>query len=265
METLHAILLALLQGITEFLPISSSAHLVILPRLFDWADQGLAFDVAVHIGSLVAVVIYFRRELLQLGMGFLHSVLDREFDASGRLAWMLIVATLPAVATGFFAHDIIAGLLRSPMLIAVTSIGFGLLLAIADRRASKVTNIYHLNWHMALWIGVAQALALVPGTSRSGITMTAGRLFGIDRPTAARFSFLLAIPVIAGAGLLEILKLVAVPEPVDWISLLAGVTVSAVTAYACIALFLAWIARIGMLPFVIYRVVFGLVLIYLFA
>ncbi|MEE8118650.1 MAG: undecaprenyl-diphosphate phosphatase, partial [Gammaproteobacteria bacterium] len=130
--------------------------------------------------------------------------------------------------------------------------------------ASKVTNIYHLNWHMALWIGVAQALALVPGTSRSGITMTAGRLFGIDRPTAARFSFLLAIPVIAGAGLLEILKLVAVPEPVDWISLLAGVTVSAVTAYACIALFLAWIARIGMLPFVIYRVVFGLVLIYLF-
>ena len=264
METLQLVLLALLQGITEFLPISSSAHLVILPLLFDWADQGLAFDVAVHVGSLVAVASYFRRELLQIGTGLLRPTLDREANERGRLGWMLIVATLPAIVVGFFAHDIVAELFRSPLLIAATSIGFGLLLAIADRFASRVNNIYRLDWRMAIIIGLAQALALVPGTSRSGITMTAGRMLGIDRPTAARFSFLLAIPVIAGAGSLETLKLISAGAAIDWTGLLTAVIVSAMTAYACIALFLKWIARIGMLPFVIYRVAFGLLLIYVF-
>ena len=264
MDYLHAIYLALLQGLTEFLPISSSAHLILLPRLAGWADQGLAFDVAVHVGTLTAVVTYFRHDIYRLLIAWLRSFSSRPLSADARLAWFVLLGTIPVAVAGMLQHNVVETYLRSPLVIALTTIGFGVLLGWADIRGRHARNEETLTLGDVVWIGLAQALALIPGTSRSGITMTAALALGLTRSAAARFSFLLSIPVILMAGGYESLKLFQQTGPVAWEALLFGTAVAAVSAYLCIMFFLRLIERIGMLPFVIYRLVLGVVLLLLF-
>lgn len=260
MEPLHAVVLALVQGLTEILPISSSGHLILVPWLFGWPDQGLAFDVAVHVGTLAAVVAYFRGDVVVYWDAFWRSLARRALDVEGRVAWALALGTVPAALAGLLLEDLVAGALRSPRTVAFTTIGYGLLLLAADRLGAKQRDERSVTLRDGLLIGCAQALALVPGTSRSGITMTAGLALGLDRTGAARFAFLLAIPVIAAAGLLEGIALARSAEPVAWGTLALAMAVSAAAAYACIHYFLRFIQRIGMWPFVLYRLVLGAVL-----
>lgn len=264
MDTLQTILLALLQGLTEFLPISSSAHLILLPRLLGWGDQGLAFDVAVHVGTLAAVMFYFRHELLRLLLAWSGSCMNRELNADARLAWLLLLASVPVAVAGLLLNDVIETHLRSPLVIALATIVFGVLLGLADRRGRQVRGEVSLTVTDVIWIGLAQALALIPGTSRSGFTMTAGLALGLTRSAAARFSFLLSIPVILMAGVFESLQLLQQPDSVAWGDILLGTAVAGTSAYVCIHLFMRLIERVGMLPFVVYRLLLGVFLLVLF-
>jgi undecaprenyl-diphosphatase len=265
MDWLTAVILALVQGLTEFLPISSSAHLILAPRLFGWPDQGLAFDVAVHFGTLLAVVIYFRHELQEILVAFVSALgnwENRSRDAD--LGLMLIIASMPVVLVGLLAHDFIAENFRSPLIIGFTTAFFGLLLWWSDRDGGGAEDEYAVGPRRAVLVGLAQVLALIPGTSRSGITMTAGLALGLNRRAAARFSFLLSIPTIAGAAFLELTNLLSARAPVDWSMLALGLGAAFVSAYVCIRLFLATIERIGMLPFVFYRIALAAVIVYVF-
>lgn len=259
MDVTQTVILALIQGITEFLPISSSAHLILPFEVLGWPDQGLAFDVAVHVGSLVAVLVYFRSTLLKLLVGVCSALIHREHNPDSRFASLLIIASLPIIPVGFMLNDLVETSLRSVLVIAITTIVFGIALWVADRYFRTETP-RPLNWRSALVIGFAQCLALVPGTSRSGITMTAALMMGLGRESAARISFLLSIPTILGAGVLKTLDLVSDTQPMPWDLITLGTLVSAIAAFTCIHLFLATINRIGFLPFVIYRLVLGSVL-----
>jgi undecaprenyl-diphosphatase len=257
-------ILAVLQGATEFLPVSSSGHLILPSLLFAWHDQGLTFDVAVHVGTLFAVLIYFRDELQRLVFALILSVFQRKNSEDSKLAWMLLAATIPAGLSGLLLASQVEQYSRSLILIGVTSIGFGLLLFVSDRFGSKQRTLADMNWKTALLIGFSQALALIPGTSRSGVTMTAALFCNLDRAAAARFSFLLAIPIITASGLLRGIQLLqADTESVEWFVLLYAIFISAVVAYLCIRYFLQLIERFGFLPFVIYRVLLGIALILL--
>lgn len=264
MDSLHAIILALVQGLTEFLPISSSAHLILFPRLLGWPDQGLAFDVAVHVGTLMAVVVYFRRELVPMAKDWSQSLLTRKNTANSRLAWAVLWGTVPVGLAGLLLKGYIETNLRSELVIAAATIAFGVLLWIADVKGRGQRDEYTLRISDIAIIGIAQAFALIPGTSRSGATMTAGLVLGLSRDASARFSFLLSIPVITLAGMLLTLDLIKDPGVVDWGAMIIGVVTSSIAAYLCIHYFLKLLERIGMLPFVIYRLVLGAVLIYLF-
>ncbi len=265
MDIVQIIVLAIVQGLTEFLPISSSAHLILVPKLADWPDQGLAFDVAVHLGSLIAVVTYFRKDIVQLWNGWWLSITQGQRSMYSRLAWGIIVATIPVSVIGLLFNDAISTYLRSPVVIAITTIGFGLLLWYSDYVGSNQRTDAEITWRDIIIIGCAQALALIPGTSRSGITLTAGLLLGLTRETAARFAFLLSIPTIVAAGSLETLKLVSTEDlVVDWNSLIIGTVLSALSAYICIYYFLKLINSIGLMPFVIYRLILGVILLMLF-
>ena len=265
MTFFEIIILAIIQGITEFLPISSSAHLLLPAALLGWEEQGLAFDVAVHVGSLLAVILYFRQDILQMTTAWLTQGFSKEQSTDSKLAWWVILATIPAIIVGFALKDLIELYARTPLVIAITTIGFGLLLWYADATARRQQQLDTLSFRQAMWIGIAQVLALIPGTSRSGITMTAGLMLGLDRESCARFSFLLSIPVILGAGTLATLDLMGAGSDVDWMILLYGALFSFVSAYACIYLFLSWISRIGMLPFVVYRLILGVGLLWFIA
>ena len=264
MDALHAIVLALVQGLTEFLPVSSSAHLILLPRLLGWTDQGLAFDVAVHIGTLTAVIAYFRHDVMNLFSAWIQSCVSWQLDANARLAWLVVLGTIPVAVAGLLLHDFIESPLRSPVVIAVATIGFGLILGLADLRGRKIRTETSLRVTDVLWIGLAQALALIPGTSRSGITMTAALALGLTRSAAARFSFLLSVPVILMAGGYESLQLLQQAEPVAWGSIVLGTVVAGVSAYLSIHFFMQLIEKVGMLPFVIYRLLLGVLLLLLF-
>jgi undecaprenyl-diphosphatase len=255
-------ILAALQGATEFLPISSSGHLILPSLLFAWNDQGLTFDVAVHVGTLFAVLIYFKDDLQRLVLALTMSVYRREQSQDSKLAWMLLAATIPAGFSGLLFASQVEQYGRSLLLIGITSIGFGLLLLVSDRIGNKQRTLADMNWKTALLIGFAQILALIPGTSRSGVTMTAALFCNLDRAAAARFSFLLAIPIIAASGLLRGIQLLRDgKESVEWLVLLYAIFISAVVAYLCIHYFLQLIERFGFLPFVIYRVLLGIALI----
>ena len=255
-------ILAALQGATEFLPISSSGHLILPSLLFAWNDQGLTFDVAVHVGTLFAVLIYFKDDLQRLVLALTMSVFRREHSQDSKLAWMLLAATIPAGLSGLLFASQVEQYGRSLLLIGITSIGFGLLLLVSDRIGNKQRTLADMNWKTALLIGFAQILALIPGTSRSGVTMTAALFCNLDRAAAARFSFLLAIPIIAASGLLRGIQLLRDgTESVEWLVLLYAIFISAVVAYLCIHYFLQLIERFGFLPFVIYRVLLGIALI----
>ena len=259
-DPIQAFILALLQGLTEFLPISSSAHLVIPSLLLEWPDQGLAFDVAVHVGTLAAVVIYYWRDLLAIASAWLRTLGGAPANSDSRMVWYLLFASVPAGLLGVFAGDFIEGHSRSLLVIASTTLIFGLLLGFADRHAQRTPGDAPLTLALALLIGCAQAIALVPGVSRSGVTITAALLLNMSRQDAARFSFLLSIPVISGAGLLKGMDLAQGAVPVNWLQMGIAALVSAVTAYLCIAAFLRLLDRIGMMPFVYYRIALAAVL-----
>lgn len=263
MDYVQAAILAIIQGLTEFLPISSSGHLILPPKLFGWEDQGLAFDVAVHIGSLLAVVIYFREEIVALISAWLAHVFKKQWSSEAKIAWFVILATIPAGIAGLAFMSVIKEYLRSPLVIATTTIVFGLALWWADRFHHKA-DMTMLTWKKVLFIGCAQAFALIPGTSRSGVTMTAGLMMGLSRMDCAKFSFYMSIPIIVLSGLLSGLDLASEPEPVNWGFILTGIGLSFVSALLCIHLFLNAISKMGMLPFVIYRLLLGGILLYIF-
>lgn len=263
MDIIQVIILALVQGLTEFLPISSSAHLILVPIITGWPDQGLAFDVAVHAGTLTAVVMYFRKELAKMLVEWLGSLRGRHTPDS-RLAWAVLFGTIPVGLAGLIFQGVISEHLRTPIVIAISTLFFGLLLWLADRNKNLTRDEHSLQWKDVLIIGVAQAIALIPGTSRSGITITAALMLGLNRQAAARFSFLLSIPVIVLAGGLETLDYLEVASLTDINFLLLGALISALSAYACIHFFLKLLEKISMLPFVIYRMILGIVLLMLF-
>lgn len=263
MDILQIIVLALVQGLTEFLPISSSAHLILVPVLTGWDDQGLAFDVAVHVGTLTAVVLYFRKEISKMIFAWFASLKGKHSEDS-KLAWGVLIGTVPVGIAGLLFKDVISEHLRTPLVIAATTIIFGFLLWYADWSGKRKRDEHTLSWKDIIFIGCAQAVALIPGTSRSGITITAGLLLGLTAPAAARFSFLLSIPVIVLAGGVETLEYLEVASINDMNDLIIGALISAVSAYLCIHYFLMLLERVGMTPFVIYRLILGIVLLSLY-
>ena len=267
MELIQIVVLALVQGLTEFLPISSSAHLILAPYLFGYSDQGLPFDLAVHLGTLLAVVLYFRQLIWEVLRDWFASLpATGPVTANSRLGWYIILATLPVMGVGVLIKDLVEHQLRSPLVIAATTIGFGALLLWADRAFRHHKPMEQMDWRGALAIGAAQALALVPGTSRSGITMTAALMLGYSRRAAARFSFLLSVPTILASVLWVGKDLLGSETQVDWTTLGLGVLFSFAAALLTIHLFLRYIERMGMAPFAWYRFALGtliLVLVYL--
>ncbi len=264
MDWWQLILLALTQGLTEFLPISSAAHLILLPAVTGSEDQGLAFDVSVHVGTLAAVIAYFRRELAAMARDWLGSITRGRHTADSRLAWGVILGTIPAGLAGLLFKGVIETELRSTLVIALATIAFGLLLWWADARSRRERDEHSLSLRDILLIGCAQALALIPGTSRSGITMTAGLMLGLTREAAARFSFLLSIPVIALAGGWQAIDVLRDDAALPWMDLLLGAAIAGFVAYWTIHFFIELLGRIGLLPFILYRLALGSVLLVLF-
>ena len=255
LDYLQTAALALIQGLTEFLPISSSGHLLLPSLLLGWPDQGLAFDVAFHSGTLLGVIWYFRRELARM---IADGLSLEATGGEGRLLWLMLLATVPVGLAGLLARDVVEIHARSVAVVATTSIVFGLLLGYADFSGRRDRGLEAIGWKTALLIGLAQMLALIPGTSRSGVTMTAALLCRLDRESAARFSFLLAIPVMLASGSLEVFELIAAPPPARQLLLLAfGAALSALVAWLSIHWFLRWIGRMSFQPFVMYRVALG--------
>ena len=238
---------------TEFLPVSSSAHLILVPKIIGWNDQGLLFDIALHFGTLLAVLIYFRDDLAQMIEDLLR---NRSHNIMQSDVMILIIATIPVVIVGGLFNDWIENNLRSSNVIATTSIIFGLILLASDKFSSSKNN---LTLRIGLLIGLAQVLALIPGVSRSGITITMGLFMGLGRVKSAKFSFLLAIPVILGASVLQIYESYSIAfSSINYVLLLTGLSVSFLFAYFTIHWFLAFVTKVGMFPFVIYRIALGL-------
>lgn len=269
MELLHIVVLAVVQGLTEFLPISSSAHLILVPHVMGWSDQGLYFDMALHAGTVTAVVLYFRQQLFAMAVDWSRSILPiasiRRHTENSRLAWLILLGTIPAGLCGLFGKPFIETYLRSPLVIAVTTVVFGILLWLAWRFSPKRLNEYQLTVWDALLIGIAQAVALIPGTSRSGITITMGLSRGLEARAAARFSFLLSVPIMLASAMMLVVDISQMEDAVVWRDMILGAVFAAVSAFLCIHYFLKLITRIGMLPFVIYRLCLGAVLFALYA
>jgi undecaprenyl-diphosphatase len=258
------VILALLQGFTEFLPISSSAHLILVPHLTDWPDQGLAFDVAVHVGTLVAVISYFYKEVGQVARGSLGMVYRPLATANTPMAWYLFIGTIPVVVIAYFMQPIVETLFRNPLIIAAATIVFALVLWWSVLVGRQQRTLGELGFKDAIWIGLSQAVALIPGTSRSGITMTAGLFLGLNRDAAARFSFLLSIPVIALAGVKQTYDLLNSAGEVEWQALIFGAFLAAVSAWLAIHFFLSLIQKLGFMPFILYRLALGGLLLWWF-
>ncbi|MGA9572476.1 MAG: undecaprenyl-diphosphate phosphatase [Lysobacterales bacterium] len=261
MTLIQVIVLSLIQGLTEFLPVSSSAHLILGSKVFSWPDQGLIFDVATHLGTLLAVLVYFRKDLWGMVTPWFGA--SGADEASRKLGLILVMASIPAIVAGGLLHSLVESVLRDTRVIAFSTIGFGLLLWWADSRFPHDKKLGEMNMRSGVLIGLAQMLALVPGTSRSGITMTMGRMLGFDADTSARFSFLLSIPIIAAAGTYGVLRMVMHEAAIDWLQFGLAILFSALAGWLCIAAFLALLQRVGLLPFVIYRLALGLALLWI--
>jgi undecaprenyl-diphosphatase len=260
MLILQIIVLALIQGITEFLPISSSGHLLLVPALTGWKDQGVLTDVMVHMGSFLAVVVYFWKDCINLAMGFIDMLRGRA-NAWGRLALLIVVGTIPAVVVGIFLDKIgFMDMVRQmPVIVAWNAIIFGILLYVCDRFGLSIRRMADMTWTPALIIGVAQAVAIIPGVSRSGITMTAARALGFERPEAARFAFLLGIPAIAGAGVLHLGEAAATGVTIT-IPMILTMVLTFFVALGTITVLMKLVRHVSFLPFAIYRVGLGVVL-----
>jgi len=252
---LQVVVLAVVQGLTEVLPISSSGHLVLVPSVFGWTDQGLVFDVAVHFGSLGAVVVYFRYDIAALLRGSLNVAVGKLELPESKMALAIAAGTVPAALAGLLFAGWIASNLRDPSVVVATLSGYGILLALADRYGKRERIIVDVRMRDAVIIGLAQALALVPGTSRSGVTISAALMLGFQRRDAARFSFLLSAPVILLATVYEIGILVVEGGGVAWTTLAVAALISGIVAYLSIEFFMRFVSVIGLLPFAIYRLI----------
>ncbi len=261
MTLIQIIVLSLIQGLTEFLPVSSSAHLILGSRVFSWPDQGLVFDVATHLGTLLAVLVYFRKDIWNMVVPWLGS--SKGDETSRNLGLTLIIASIPAIVAGGLLHSWVESALRDTRVIAFSTIGFGLLLWWADARFSRSKFMQDMNMKSGFIIGLAQMLALVPGTSRSGITITMGRMLGFGADSAARFSFLLSVPIIAAAGGYGVLRMLLHDAPIDWFQFGLAIVLSALAGWLCIAAFLALLQRVGLVPFVVYRLALGVALLWI--
>ncbi|HEY9163574.1 MAG TPA: undecaprenyl-diphosphate phosphatase [Magnetovibrio sp.] len=257
MPLLHIIVLALVQGFTEFLPISSSGHLVLVPVFADWQDQGIMIDVAVHVGTLGAVMAYLWRDIANMLDGLWRMIKGKGINDGVKLAFFLVLGTLPVIGAGYWMNKAVPGGIRSIEVIGWATLGFGVLLWVVDRFGLTVRRMEHLKLNDVLIIGVAQVLALIPGTSRSGITMAAGRMLGMERPDCARFSMLLSIPTIVGAGVLKGLELYQSNDPMQMADAMTAAGLAFVSAIIAIVLMMAWLKRASFTPFVLYRVALG--------
>ena len=255
MTYLEGILLAVIQGLTEFLPISSSAHLILLSE-FMGSNQNLFYDISLHFGTLMAVCIYFRSDLIEI----VNSVIKHRSLSNNLLLRQLFISCIPTLFLGFILIDLIDGYLRTSTVVAATTIFFGFILFLATFSKSHKTHIEEITMREALIIGLAQSLALIPGTSRSGITISAGLLLGLDSKTASKFSFLMAIPTIGAIASYQLLS-TDIGFLIQYFQInLLGLIVSFVIAYATIDFFIRFINRIGFIPFILYRILLGTVL-----
>lgn len=265
MTILQAIILGIAQGLTEFLPISSSGHLILVPWLLDWEyllDNpafNKSFDVALHLGTLISLAIYFWRDIGQLLAAWVRTLRTRRIEEpEGRLAWLILLSMVPAAIVGVLFEETIVNILGAPWLVAVLLIVFGAVMWVVDRWSRKVREVEQLGWRGALAIGVSQALALAPGVSRSGVTMVAGLLVGLTREAAARFSFLMSIPIIAGAATYSGFDLVREGLPAGTAApFVAGIVSAALSGFAAVWFLLAYLRRHSFLPFVLYRFAVG--------
>lgn len=267
MSIFQSFILGMVQGLGEFLPISSSAHLILVPWLLGWKDPGLAFDVTLHVGTLVAVLVYFRNDVRLLVIGFLRSLStstrDMKNDFHQRMAWLLAIASVPGALIGKLLEERAETVFRNPMLIAITLAGFGIVLFVADRVGSKKKVLAEIRAIDAILIGLSQALAIVPGISRSGSTIAAGLGQGFRREDAARFSFLMSIPIIMGAGLSHVVHL---SRDIGWGALIVGFLTSAFFGFMSIHYLLQYVSRKNFDVFVWYRLALAavvLVLVYM--
>jgi undecaprenyl-diphosphatase len=242
---IQALVLGIIQGATEFIPISSSGHLVLVPWFFNWPEPGLVFDTIVHWGTLLAILAVFWRDILALVRAWTGSLVERNLDQTeARLAWLIIVGTLPAALMGFFLEDFFESLFSSPGRVAVLLLVTGAILTISERLGKRQRSLGDLGWLDSLLIGLAQGLAIAPGISRSGATMAMGLLRGVKREAAARYSFLLSTPIIFGAGLLQLVDLLqAGAGGANWLSLIIGFLAAAISGYVCIRFLLAYLQR----------------------
>ncbi len=260
MTFLQLIVLALVQGITEFLPISSSAHLILPHKVMGWPDQGLLIDVAVHVGTLFAVMLFFWREVSWMIFGAFR-LMTGKMTPGGHMAILVVIGSIPVIIIGFFVNEYVAeDALRSVEIIAWTTIIFGVLLGVVDKMSLSVRRVEHLKITDALIVGVAQAFALLPGTSRSGVTMTAGRLLGLERIEAARFSLLLSIPAIMGPGVLKGYELYESRNLELGIDAGIAAGLSFISALVALVLMMRWLRHASFTPFVIYRLILGIIL-----
>lgn len=258
MTDLHLMLLSALQGLTEFLPVSSSGHLILFSKFTTFPDQGLAFDVAVHVGSIIAVMIYFSETIWEMLKGVAKTYFIPNFKNPGsKLAWLIVIGTIPAVIAGLFLVENGTDELRSARLIGWTMLSFGIVLFIADKIGMTIRKIEHLTALDAVLIGLAQCLALIPGTSRSGITITMGRFLGLERREAAKFAMLLSIPTIAGRGALVGWELYQQGNMAEIIYAMDGITYSFIASVLAIYIIMWWLKKSTFLPFVIYRLCLG--------
>ena len=258
MPFLHIAVITIIQGITEFLPVSSSGHLVLVPLVTGWQDQGLIMDVAVHVGTLAAVLVYFWRDLGQIILGWIGGNWRRRDRSLGRaLGFYVIVSAIPVIVAGGVVYLLGYGILRNPEVVAWATIGFGVLLFAVDRIGLTVRRVEHMSLGHAFFIGLAQVLALIPGASRSGVTMTAARWLGYERPEAARFAMLMSIPVIAASGAVAGYEVWQQGDPIVHSSAALAAALSFVVAIVAIAGLLALLRRVSFTPFVIYRLLLG--------
>ena len=257
----QATFLGVIQGITEFLPISSSAHLQLPRLLLNWEDQGLTFDVSLHLGSLLAVVTYLKDDIVNLIKASFSRIINKKNSIDADLAFLLVIASVPAAAIGFLLNNSIDLYARSIEILALFTFIFALILFYADKKGCRERSLKQLTWIDASYIGLAQVMALIPGTSRSGVTMSAALLLGYNRKSAAKFSFLLSIPIILGSSMLRSYDLFSLPSTsLDFPILLYGMIVSGLVAYLCIHYFFTLVERFGFLPFVLYRIVLSIAL-----
>ena len=256
---LQTIILSCTQGLTEFLPISSTAHIILIPKLFGWVDQGLVFDVSVHIGTLISVIIYFRYELYCMIRDSFFGIVNKNHTSSSKLLWLLMVSSVPVGFVGFFFKNICESYLRAEVIISFSTMIFAIILGVSICYSNLNRSEYTLNLFDAFFIGFAQILALIPGVSRSGITITAGLMIGLNYKSAINYSFLLSIPVILFAGLLEFINMNLVFE---FKLTIFAILCSSVVSYFTMHFFINLVDKFGLWPFVIYRLFIGILLLY---